>query len=202
MADGQYTACRKTLAETVILPNEGARYGRVTYRQACLMEGIDHFKKGKYNSALKSIDNARLWPENLGVGKPYKVDERIENYFEAVCQEKKGKNSQADQLYKKVVDFTSVSNPRYSSVDFMYIMSLKSLDKDELANQFLDTWEKADPENVVQKWCRAKKNGNIDLARNVAQQINTETGGTPWDPKYADTEFEIIKALSNAVSAN
>jgi len=26
--------------------------------------------------------------------------------------------------------------------------------------------------------------------------INTQTGGTPWDPKYADSEFEIIKIIS------
>jgi len=39
-------------------------------------------------------------------------------------------------------------------------------------------------------------------AGKIAQQINTESGGTPWDPQYADTEFEIIKALSMAMSEN
>jgi tetratricopeptide (TPR) repeat protein len=202
MADGQYSACRKALAETVILPNEGARYGRVTYQQACLMEGVDHFKKKKYNSTIKSINSARLWPENLGVGKPFDVDERIEDYFEALCQSKKGKEELSDQLFQKVIKFNEVIKPRYSSVDYLYLKSLLALGRAEEAEKYLESWGKAKSDDPIQKWCKAMIDDDRAQADVIAQQINTESGGTPWDPQYADTEFEIIKALSVAISGD
>ena len=202
IADGQYEACRKALAETVILPSEGARYGRVTYRQACLMEGIDHFKKRKYNSAIKSISNARLWPENLGVGKPFNVDERIEDYFEAVCHDRKEEEDLSNQFYKKVVQFNEDIKPRYSSVDYLYLTSLLALGRSEEVENYLQAWEKANPRDPIQKWCKAMIDGDKTQAEKIAKQINTESGGTPWDPQYADTEFEIIKALSMAMPEN
>ncbi len=67
MANKQYAECKQAVAKTVILPSEGKRYGRVTYRRACLMEGIEYYRKSRYNSAIKSITSAKLWPENLGV---------------------------------------------------------------------------------------------------------------------------------------
>ena len=51
MANGEYTKARKALTKTTILPNEGARYGRVTYRQACIMESIDWYNRGKYKKS-------------------------------------------------------------------------------------------------------------------------------------------------------
>jgi tetratricopeptide (TPR) repeat protein len=202
MANGQYSACRKALAETVILPNEGARYGRVTYQQACLMEGVDYFRKRKYNSAIKSIKNARLWPENLGVGKPFDVDERIENYFEAVCQHEKRNKDLSDQLYKKVIQFNEEIRPRRSSVDYLYLKSLLALDRSEEVREFMNSWSDVNPDDPMLHWCKAMINGDSKKADIISKQINTESGGTPWDPQFADTEFEIIKALSIAMSEN
>ena len=42
-------------------------------------------------------------------------------------------------------------------------------------------------------------NMDMDNAHKIESQINTETGGTPWDPKYADPEFEIVKAIGRIV---
>jgi tetratricopeptide (TPR) repeat protein len=200
MADGQYSACRKTLEGTTILPSEGARYGRVTYQQACLMEGIEHYRKGRFNAALQSIQYARQWPENLGVGKPYNVDERIENYFESQCLIGKGDKQQSEQLFQKVIEYTEESSRSHSSLDYLYLMSLKATGRAEAANDFLEAWKTSDPDDAVMKWCRAMIEGNAVEAQSVASQINTAAAGTPWDPRAADPEFEIIKALADVGS--
>ena len=37
---------------------------------------------------MKSVEDSKKWPENLGVGKPYDnmIDNRLENYLEAKLQ--------------------------------------------------------------------------------------------------------------------
>lgn len=197
MADGQYSACKKVLATTVILPSEGARYGRVTYQQSCLMEALDYYESGKYSTAIKSLGSARLWPENLGVGKPFVVDERIEDYVEAMCLLKKGKKKQAAQYFQKVVDYNQDIKPRFSSVDYTYLKSLKQMGNDVEVKQFLERWEHTKKDDPLRNWCIAMLDGDLDKAQTLAGEINTKSGGTPWDPKYADPEFEIVKVIGN-----
>ena len=202
MANSQYTDCKHALAKTVILPSEGARYGRVTYRQACLMEGIEYYKKGRYNSAIKSITSAKLWPENLGVGKPFVVDERIEHFFEAICLKEKGDSERADQLFQQVITDTNSLNQRHSSVDYLYLMSLNYLQNGSEAISYLEKWENIAPEDPIQKWCNSMITGDLSQAGSIAEEINIDAGGTPWDPKFADPEFEIVKSIGNVISKN
>jgi tetratricopeptide (TPR) repeat protein len=199
MADGQYSACKEALAKTVILPSEGARYGRLTYRQACLMESIENFEQKKYNEAIKSLYSARLWPENLGVGKPFNVDERIENFFEATCLAKKGKKRQAEQLFQNVVTYGDEHRRRHGSVDYLYLMSLRYLGEESRINSHLNEWASQARDDPMQQWCNAMMDGDSGKANIIAGQINTESGGTPWDPAYADPEFEIIKSIAKAI---
>ncbi len=195
MADEQYSACKKALSKTTILPSEGARYGRVTYRQACLMEAIKLYEKANYSSAIKSSNQARLWPENLGAGKPYNVDERIEDFFEALCLDKKGKKQQANNLYRKVVSITEQKKPKYSSVSYLYLMALAKLNMKDKIQEYLDQWTQSRPDDPLNEWSEFMINKDIKNAQKIESQINIKMSGTPWDPKYADPEFEIIKAI-------
>lgn len=61
LANGFYSECLNELENTVILPNEGARYGRITYRQAAIMESLRLIDENKYEEAMKSVGKARLW---------------------------------------------------------------------------------------------------------------------------------------------
>jgi tetratricopeptide (TPR) repeat protein len=87
-----------------VLPNEGATDGRVLWKELNLMQATLNFKAKKYADALKNIADARLWLENLGVGKPYQVDidERLEDYLEGICQENLGKKEVAKSYFEKV----------------------------------------------------------------------------------------------------
>ncbi|MBR1565012.1 MAG: DUF5107 domain-containing protein [Paludibacteraceae bacterium] len=70
-SDSQYDECIRLLENTTVLPYEGATEGHDVYRDAWLGKAEQLMKKGKYKDALNAVSKAKLWPENLGVGKPY-----------------------------------------------------------------------------------------------------------------------------------
>ena len=38
--------------------------------------------------------------------------------------------------------------------------------------------------------------GDTDTAAEIAADINTKSGGTPWDPILGDPDFEIVKSIA------
>jgi tetratricopeptide (TPR) repeat protein len=76
-----------------VLPYEGSTDARALYREAELMVGASEFAAGRFDAALKRVNAAREWPEHLGAGKPYPadVDERLEDWLEAICLQGQGK---------------------------------------------------------------------------------------------------------------
>lgn len=81
MAGNRYDAAEKTLANLQVLPYEGAKDGHKLYKQTKLMLAIALIKKGRLAQAMNKVDEARLWPENLGAGAPYPdmADSSLEN---------------------------------------------------------------------------------------------------------------------------
>lgn len=100
----KYTEGGTYMKALKVLPNEGATDGRILWKEINLMQAVVLIKAKKYVDALKSIQAARLWLENLGVGKPYQadIDERLEDYLEALCHENLGKKDLAQSFYEKV----------------------------------------------------------------------------------------------------
>ncbi len=202
LANKLYAECLTKLENTTILPFEGAQYGRITYRQAAIMESIRLFEMQQFDEAIERIEKAKLWPENLGVGRPYEVDERIEDFLKAECLLRLGKKDQALELYDEIVAYSRKHNSRYSSTDFLFLVTLKRLNKDKEVNQFMANWLEEKPNDPLLKWSKAMLNNNKPGAKAIEEQINTETGGTPWDPRYADTEFELIKEVFEYIGIN
>lgn len=93
---GKYAAGIKTLEGMNVLPNEGASQGKRVFEQAALLLSTELIHEKKYNEALKMIDKSAEWPENLGVGKPYNPDTRIQDYLKAYCLMKLKKDSPWD----------------------------------------------------------------------------------------------------------
>lgn len=196
LANELYSESLKELENTVILPNEGAQGGRITYRLAAIMESIMFYRDGKIDDALVSVEKAKVWPENLGVGRPYNVDDRIEQFLEAEYLLKKNQKDKSDELFKEIVSYTENNHRRYSSTDYLYIVSLKKLGMNSKAGEFLTKWQQSSPNDPIRRWVVAMSNNNLQQARLIEQEISIESGGTPWDPKYSDTNFEIIKNIA------
>ena len=68
---GRYADAHKVLDKSEILPYEGATYSYDIYHRSYIFEAISLILKGKGAAACKCIEKSKLYPENLGVGKPY-----------------------------------------------------------------------------------------------------------------------------------
>ena len=134
----EYKACIDLLNKTTILPYEGATDGRQLYRQAWLMLAVQQMQSKKYSAALTSIGTARLWPENLGVGKPYEedIDSRLENYMEGICYEKMKKTDQAMKKWNAIVSFKTNVNNTNTLVTSLALKKQAALTKEK--NYFLN----------------------------------------------------------------
>ena len=90
----RYKESDALLTRLNIIPFEGATDGRELYREAKLMQAIQEMQKKNYKKALQFISASKLWPLNLGVGKPYDedIDMRLEDWMSYLIYEKTGKS--------------------------------------------------------------------------------------------------------------
>ena len=121
-------------------------------------------------NAIKMIEKSKEWPENLGVGKPYVVDIRIQDYLKAFCLEKINRVDEAATLRKSVVDYT---NEYYMAPSFNHILaywSLREKGETKAAATLIDKIGESDSKaNPMQQWVIAKSKNDrsalIDLGR-------------------------------------
>jgi Tfp pilus assembly protein PilF len=104
--NAQYKPCIQTLQKINIVPFEGSVQGKSIYEQAYLFYAINLMKDGNYKEAIGKLNKSKEWPENLGVGKPYDPDNRIQDYLEALCYEKLGLPLKAKSLQDEILNFT------------------------------------------------------------------------------------------------
>jgi hypothetical protein len=90
LLNGKYRECADYLATLNVLPNEGASEGRTVYREAWLYCALQNVAAGNYHNALADVEQSKLWPEHLGVGKPFDedIDLRTEDFITAYCNAK------------------------------------------------------------------------------------------------------------------
>lgn len=104
--NAQYSACLKVLQEMVFLPSEGSDEGHVIYEQALLWMAVKQIEARKYGEAMQQLKKSLEWPENLGAGKPYDPDTRIQDYLMAWCLKKTGQATEALAHEDAVLEYT------------------------------------------------------------------------------------------------
>lgn len=155
----KYTVADAFLSKLNILPFEGATIGRQLYHEAKLMQAIAEIKKKQYKKALQFIDGAKLWPTNLGVGKPYQnnIDERLEDWLSYTCYSNLNKVAAADQSLKKILAFTpKVDNTVMNFLPANQLISAWAFEKissAKKAEEWLQTQVSLYPYNKIIQWC-------------------------------------------------
>ncbi|MBW7890079.1 MAG: DUF5107 domain-containing protein [Chitinophagaceae bacterium] len=107
MLNKRYKEADLLLSKLNIIPFEGATEGKSLYREAKLMLALEEMKKKNYKKAQAYVTQSRLWPENLGVGKPYddEIDSRLEDWMDYLCSNKLKKPG-GDELLDHILKFT------------------------------------------------------------------------------------------------
>lgn len=59
-----------------------------------------------YNKAIDYLEGSKRYPENLGTGKPYNPDYRLQDYLIAFCYDRMGKKEKAEERKKIIYDYT------------------------------------------------------------------------------------------------
>jgi tetratricopeptide (TPR) repeat protein len=178
--NGQYSKSLKALEGMNILPSEGARLGKVVFEQASLFLATDLIKNKKYGEAIKMTEKSKEWPENLGVGKPYDVDTRVQDYLNVYCLEKMKKSGETAGLQTSIVDYTkSHKYPSFSNI--LAVETLKDKGDKAAAEDMVKKLEGSD--NPVQKWV-------------VATAKNDQSAITNLEKEFAsNTSFLVIKKV-------
>lgn len=142
------------LTKLNIIPFEGATEGRELYREAKLMQAIQEFQKKNYSKALQFISASKLWPVNLGVGKPYDedIDMRLEDWMSYLIYEKTKKTGLANASLERI---DKVKNNYPQATQLVTAWTMEKKDQKNEAIQWLDQLIQKYPENKIMLWCKA-----------------------------------------------
>lgn len=182
----KYAVADVFLTQLKILPFEGATIGRQLYHEAKLMQAVTEMKNKQYKKALQFIAEAKLWPENLGAGKPYdeNIDERLENWLNYLCYTSLGDKATANECLQKIIAFS----PKVDNTVMNFLP----------ANQLVSAWaiEKTSNAKKAEEWLQAQ--ANIYPSNKIIQwclhtYIKKQSAGLTEDEK--DGEVRILEKL-------
>ncbi len=147
----QYNDAEKVLAGIHILPFEGASDGRLLYLETKLMLAADALHAGNLKLAAKKIEDAYLWPRNLGVGKPYDevIDTRIEEWLSAMRYTQSGDFNMKKNYLEKVA--YSILSPN-SANTLLQCVALYQLGETEKSEQLFLRWKNNQKAGNMPQW--------------------------------------------------
>jgi lipopolysaccharide biosynthesis regulator YciM len=155
----KYATADAFLTKLEILPFEGATAGRQLYHEAKLMQAVMEIKNKQYKKALQFIADAKLWPQNLGVGKPYdeEIDERLEDWLNYQCYTSLGDSETAMQSLQKIIGFIpKVDNTVMNFLPANQLVSAWAIEKTSTpkkAEEWLQAQASKYPSNKIIQWC-------------------------------------------------
>ncbi len=175
---GDHRSAVSLLNNTHVLPFEGASKGRQLYEQALLFSAIESYESKKYRQAIQQLEKARGWPEELGVGKPYDPDDRLEDYLHAMSL-KAMKEEGAGEYEDKVVQYTR-EHFRGGYRDILGLLLMEPEKADELISSITQ-----DSGNKSQQWVMEAYQGDASQAADLAKAFE------------GDLYFDIVEKLSS-----
>jgi tetratricopeptide (TPR) repeat protein len=190
---GEYRKCVSFLESFELIPFEGAVMGRNVYHEASLRAAFDEMKRKKYKSAIGYAEKALLWPVNLGSGKPYYPDDRMENYILAYCNEKLGRSEKSITYYTGVGDFERPGRRTENALLYLQLLSLEKTRSMEEAQKRLDKAKIEYPDNKYVLWITNIRQGE-GSGYDTGELINVEKQQSP-----INNEFLLLNDLLNII---
>ena len=186
--EGKYSDCLDFLNEFQILPYEGSVDGKKIYSEACNRLALDAISKKKYRQAVRYAEKSKEWPSNLGVGRPYDVDERLEDFIIAYATEQySGKRD-----FSGISDYRIPFKSRESSRLIFQLIALKEVGKESEAKAHIERLLSDDPENIYLHWAKARIE-SVAAAEEIQNIIIK--GGTEqraYDTRFIDRDFSFV----------
>ncbi len=194
----EYQTCLTFLEKFEVLPFEGATEGRNIYYETCIRISLDAITKMDYSKAICYAKKAKLWPKNLGVGKHYDVDERLDNYLIAYSFEKLRNKEESVKFYNKIIEHKTPDYLNESSKLYFQLVVLKKFRNEDLILELKKNYSSKAKVNKYTEWAIAKFNNyNADeLGREImSSKIEIQV----YDTKFIDVEFKLVNAIVNGI---
>lgn len=166
----QFRAAVDHLEEVHILPSEHTRGTRVAYEQAAMFSALEAIKDRQFEEAQIYLEKARTWPENLGVGRPYDPDLRLQDLVEAAMHQQLGHRIRGQELYENIIAYTESFPDRWGAGCYAAVIALENTGRDDEAQELLEAWQEARPDDIMTRWASADFEGDNEERRRIAKQ--------------------------------
>ena len=193
MYNGQYEAAIVRMKALRVLPNEGASEGRNVWRETHLYAAIDALAAGDIEKAREYIWSARTWPGNIGVGRPYDVDERLEDLLAWYCERAQGEDG--DGFAESIIAFRN-KYPQWpaGSGDLISLIMLRRRDNG-YGGGLPDSGGLPDDDSLPMRWSRAFLDGDRVTLDRLAKEKLPPPVVLPYEIPYEDRAFELIRKM-------
>ncbi len=106
LAEREFAEAAGILDEINSLPYEGASDIHRLYLEIHVALGLEAVGKRKWSAAIDELEKSKLYPENLGTGKPFEPDFRLQDYLIALCYDRLGRKDAAEETRQGIYDYT------------------------------------------------------------------------------------------------
>jgi len=192
---GNYREAISFLENYEVLPFEGATVGRDIYHEACLRQAFDFFESKNYKQAIKNAKKAKNWPANLGVGRPYEVDERIEDFLIARAFKELGNKEKASVFEQKVTEYVHPSYTQENSRLFLQLILLKQNNRGEEVIELIHRHKFNYPDNIYIQWIDVKFNEPASAEIVQKRALEMVRNIQPYDTQFIDKQFKLLLDL-------
>ncbi|AKP50371.1 DUF5107 domain-containing protein [Cyclobacterium amurskyense] len=182
--NGDYKVAMNLLDKIQVLPHEGAGGGRTLYESVYLNAALQDIQSKKWNAAASKIEKSRIWPENLGVGKPFDPREILQDYLAAAVNKAKNNRPQFSKYLEAVISQGDQLNSN-SKEQALVVLALKHSGQEDAAEKLIDKIKKEGSPSVV---------ANIEQLLDLAENRGT---GTSQDLKDNDIVQKIIETTKS-----
>jgi tetratricopeptide (TPR) repeat protein len=165
--NNKFTGSIDILKKLTVLPHEGAGDGKTIWKNANIGEALVLLKAGKYKKALESVEQSRLWPANLGVGKPYITDERLEDFIELQCYKKLNDQKSVQRMQDRICDKTGLEENSSDLNDFLTAWVLKETNRKPEGDTLMKELLGENLSDSTIQWCQAIYSHQPDKAKSI-----------------------------------
>ena len=195
--NNEYEACVNLLAKLKVLPNEGATAGYHLWRESNLMVAMNAYTAKKYSKAIKFIAQSRTFPENLGVGKPYDVDERLPDFLEWLCMNGMKNTKKAAELENRIMAYPSTKGfQAEGSTNLLSAYLLRKNGEKVKADNLVNAVAVSKKGEKSTRWAEAVYSGNKSLALNIENETDQVKFTDPYQASWSDNDFGLMVKLS------
>ncbi len=140
----QYNKTIDLLKDIKILPYEHAIEGRKIYTKAYVGSALQYIENNQNSQAQSRVTAALLWPEHIGVGKPFDPEERWEHFLLAYIHQSKGENNKMQYALESIAQFSKVQLFLSSKNHLLGIYALQQTQGEKEVQQFIEQLLEAD----------------------------------------------------------